>query len=445
MSEEKKCALHTLGCKVNQYETEALKKIVLDKGYSLVDFKEKADLYIINTCAVTSLSASKSRQMIRKALKQNPEAKMVVVGCYAQASPQEITEIEGVDLILGTQEKARLGEFLDELASPHWEKKTLVGDIGQAKEFNHLATGDHQERTRAFIKIQEGCEQFCSYCLIPYMRGPIRSRDPKEVLEEVERLVKEGFLEIVLIGIHLGVYGKEDLEGKGNLAGLLKKVIRVEGLARVRLGSLEPTDIDDDLLEILSQEEKICPHFHIPLQSGDDGILKAMNRGYDTHFYGQLVAKIRKKIPKAAISTDLMVGFPGEGEKEFANILNFVEKMAFSRIHVFPYSKRPGTPAANFPNQVAKKVKEERSEKIRQLAENSALEYQKQFIGQTLEVLVEEEKKGILEGLTPHYLRTFFPGEESSIEKIVSVEITGLKEDGLLAQRKGEVNGEGNQ
>lgn len=433
---EKTCALYTLGCKVNQYETEAMKKVLLDKGYHLVDFKEKADVYVVNTCAVTTLSASKSRQAIRKALKANPAAKIIVVGCYAQASPEEIKDIGGVALILGTQEKSQLGQLLDQIEDPTWQGQCLVGEIGQAKEFSHLVTGDYQERTRAFIKIQEGCEQFCSYCLIPYMRGPMRSRDPQEVLNEIKRLVQEGFLEIVLIGIHLGVYGKEDPKKKGNLAALLKEVIKIEGLQRIRLGSMEPTDMDEDFLQVISSSEKICPHFHIPLQSGDDKILKDMNRGYDTGFYYDLVEKIRARIPLAAISTDLMVGFPGETEEQFTNILAFVEKVKFSRIHVFPYSRRPGTPAAEFGNQVPNRVKEERSEKLRNLAQTLAWEYEKKFIGKTEEVLVEEAKGNILEGLTPHYLKTIFPGGEELVGKIVPVEIVGVEKDGLQGKRK---------
>jgi len=435
---EKTCALHTLGCKVNQYETEALKKMVLDKGYKIVEFKEKADLYVINTCAVTSLSASKSRQVIRKALKQNPKAKIVVVGCYAQAAPEEIEKIEGVDLILGTQEKVRLGEFLAALDSPEWQARSLVGAIEQAKEFSHLVTGDYQERTRAFIKIQEGCEQFCSYCLIPYMRGPIRSRNSEEVLEEIKRLVAEGFLEVVLIGIHLGVFGQENPEEKGNLATLLEKVIEIDGLKRVRLGSLEPTDIDEHLLQVISNSKKICPHFHIPLQSGDNQILTAMNRGYTTEFYANLIERIREKIPLAAISTDLMVGFPGETEEKFNNILKFITQVKFSRMHVFPYSQRPGTPAADFPNQIPKKIKEKRSEQVRALAEYMTKEYESQFLGKKESVLVEECKDGQAEGLTPHYLKTFFPGSSELEGKIVEVEITALGEDCLLARKREE-------
>lgn len=432
---KKTCALYTLGCKVNQYETETLKKVFRDRGYELVDFKEKADVYVVNTCAVTNLSASKSRQAIRKALKQNPQAKIIVVGCYAQASPQEIQDIGGVALILGTQEKNRLGELLDSLENGQ-ATNCLVGDIGQVKEFSHLDTGDYQERTRAFIKIQEGCEQFCSYCLIPYMRGPMRSRPPEKVLEEVNRLVGEGFQEIVLIGIHLGVYGKENPQQKVNLASLLEKIVKIEGLKRIRLGSLEPTDIDENLLQIISSSEKVCPHLHIPLQSGEDEILQAMNRGYTTDDYAKLIERIRQLIPLVAISTDIMVGFPGETEEHFNKIISFVEKMQFSRMHVFPYSKRPGTPAAQFPNQVPGKIKEERSAKLRKLAKEMTWKYEEKFLGRIEEVLVEEGKKGKLEGLTPHYLKLFFAGKEDLLGKIVPVEIIGLGESYLEGRVK---------
>lgn len=433
--EQKTCALYTLGCKVNQYETEAMKKTLRDKGYQLVDFKEKADLYVINTCAVTTLSASKSRQAIRKSLKLNPQAKVVVVGCYAQASPQEIKDIGGVALILGTQEKSQLGELLDGLENDQ-ETHCLVGDIGQAKEFSHLDTGDYQERTRAFIKIQEGCEQFCSYCLIPYMRGPIRSRSPEKVLEEVRRLVEEGFLEVVLIGIHLGVYGKEDPKNKGDLASLLEKVSKIDGLKRIRLGSLEPTDIDENLIRVISGSEKICPHLHIPVQSGDDEVLAAMNRKYTTAEYKSLIERIRFSIPLVAISTDIMVGFPGETEEQFANIMSFAKKIGFSRMHVFPYSKRPGTPAAQFPNQIPIRFKEERSRELRELARRLSIEYEKNFLGQEIEILVEEHKKGKLEGLTPHYLKAVFPGIEDLVGKIVKIEVISMGDDHLEGRIK---------
>ena len=431
MEERKKVGFVTLGCKVNQYETEAMKNVFLELGYAIAAAQEKADVYLVNTCAVTNLSAAKSRQAIRRLHKNNPLAKIIVVGCYAQAEPDEIIAIEGVSLVLGTKEKDRLADFLTNLPA---EGAYYVGNIKEATEFSQLSAGDYQERTRAFIKIQEGCEQFCSYCLIPYLRGPVRSRPLPEVINEAKRLVREGFEEIVLIGIHIGVYGEEK-EDYPKLAELLRELVLVDGLKRIRLGSLEPTDFSDELLEVVSNSAKICPHFHIPLQSGSDSVLRAMNRRYDTAFYAGLIDRIREKIPLAAIATDLMVGFPGETEADFQSIVSFVKRINFSRIHVFPYSKRPGTPAAVMPGQILTKEKERRSRIIRSLASDLARQYAEKFVGRVEKVLVEDEKSGLLEGLTPHYIRTFFPGSAELIGRIVPVKITEVREGLLYGER----------
>lgn len=431
MEERKKVGFVTLGCKVNQYETEAMKNVFLERNYDIVAAHEKADVYLVNTCAVTNLSAAKSRQAIRRLHKNNPLAKIIVVGCYAQAEPDEIIAIEGVSLVLGTKEKDGLTDFLANLPE---KGAYYVGNVTEATEFSQLSAGDYQERTRAFIKIQEGCEQFCSYCLIPYLRGPVRSRPLIEVIGEAEHLVREGFEEIVLIGTHIGVYGEEK-EAYPNLTELLRNLLLVDGLKRIRLGSLEPTDFDEELLETVSNSTKICPHFHIPLQSGSDSVLRAMNRKYNTAFYIALIDRIREKIPLAAIATDLMVGFPGETEVDFQEIISFVKRINFSRIHVFPYSKRPGTPAAVMPDQIITKEKERRSSIIRALASDLAWQYAEKFMGRVENVLVEDERFGLLEGLTPHYIRTFFPGSAELIGRIVPVKITDVRE-GLLYGEK---------
>ena len=357
-------AFYTLGCKVNQYETDAMMGLFESKGYKLVDFDDTADVYVINTCTVTSQGARKSRQIIRRAVKKNPDSIIAVVGCYSQVAEEEIKKIEGVDLILGTKDKHKIVELVESIAKSHRNLSPFVHvcDISKLNVFEEISPYIYKERTRAFIKIQEGCEQYCSYCIIPYARGPARSREPKAILREAKKLSERGFKEIVLTGIHLGTYGKglnnEKITNKGiGLEYILKELIKIDGIERIRLSSIEPTEISKELIDIMKNSSKICPHLHIPLQSGSYKILKKMNRPYTPEQYKKIISKIREEIKDVAISTDVMVGFPGETQDLFDETLKFIEEIGFSRTHIFKYSPHPETLAASLPDQVPSKVK----------------------------------------------------------------------------------------
>lgn len=419
-------AFYTLGCKVNQNETETLSGMFKSRGYEVVDFEDTADVYVINTCTVTHLGDRKSRQMIRKAVKANPRAKIVVTGCYAQTSPGEVTRIPGVNLVVGTSERGRIVDLVEELgdrASP----LALVKDLKEEKVFEDIPLEKIIQRARAYLKVQEGCEQFCSYCIIPYARGPVRSRSIGNTLQEAQKLIKAGFKEIILTGIHLGAYGKDLGEGV-ELADLLAQLLPLARGVRWRLSSLEPTEVTDKILKLLVEYENFCPHLHLPLQSAHDEILKAMNRPYTTKEYRDIVAKIRTKVPRISITTDIMVGFPGESEEQFNQGYEFIKEMAFSDIHVFKYSPRRGTPAAEFPGQVPPPVKEERSKKLIVLAEELAENYGRKFLGNTLDVLVETElRHGYWEGHAANYLKVEFPAWGVSRGQILPVQIKEIK------------------
>ncbi len=399
-TENKTAALYTLGCKVNQYETEALAQLFREQGYHIVDFSEKADVYVINTCTVTHLSDRKSRQMIRRAKKTNPEAKVAVMGCYAQMAPEDIKNIAGVNVITGVKNRRNIMQMLREIGE---EPRVQVDELEEAY-FEEMPLGEVR-RTRAFIKIEDGCEHFCSYCLVPFARGPVRSRKLENIKEEVQRLISLGTREIVLTGVNLGAYGR-DLEGDLNLTKVIRELDCLPGLGRFRLSSLEPTDFTMEMIEAIVDSEKLCSHLHIPLQSGEDEILKRMNRRYNTDEYRKLVNLLRYVLPNLAITTDVMVGFPGEKEENFERSFKFVEEMAFSRLHVFKYSPRSGTPAAKFKDQLSPQEKDERSRRLIRLGEKMAEEYAERFVGREVEVLFEEEVPGgYLEGFSEHYVR----------------------------------------
>ncbi|SFQ99778.1 tRNA (N(6)-L-threonylcarbamoyladenosine(37)-C(2))-methylthiotransferase MtaB [Desulfoscipio geothermicus] len=429
---DKKVALTTLGCKVNQYESEALEELFRRRGYTVVDFDEPADVYIINTCTVTHLGDRKSRQLIRRAGRTNPGALVVVTGCYAQTAPDEVLEVEGVDVVVGSGNRANIVDLVEKAVKGC--KVNAVLDITQCREFEELPGEARQGRVRAFLKIQEGCENFCSYCIIPYARGPLRSRPPESVLAGVRDLVERGFREIVLTGIHTGAYGRERDDGT-NLVRLLEKLARVPGLARLRLSSVEPNDITPELLELMASGAPFCRHLHIPLQSGDDSILKKMKRRYNTDFYRKLLEQVREKIPNAGVTTDIMVGFPGEREEHFRNTCAFAGEMRFSGLHVFKYSPRRGTPAAKYPEQVAPGVKDERSRELIAIGRELARSFASRYLDKTVEVLVEQavasEKGNLYEGLTDNYVRVFFPGRPEWRGKLVDITITGLSDAGL--------------
>lgn len=401
----KRVAFYTLGCKVNQYETESLSGIFEKAGYEIVDFESEADIYVINTCTVTSLSDRKSRQIIRRAKKNNEKAIIVVVGCYAQTSPEEVSSIPGVNLVLGTNGRTGIIDFINEIEAGK-SKLNFVNDIMKVREFEEMGVEVYKERTRAFIKIQEGCSQFCSYCIIPYARGPVRSREEEKIIEEVKRLSKNGYKEVVLTGIHIASYGK-DIK-TSSLVELIKKVHQIEGVKRIRLGSIEPRMINESFVDAVAGLNKLCPHYHVSLQSGCDSTLSRMNRKYTTEEYMNSIELLRSNIRDVAVTTDVMVGFPGETDDEFESTYRFIDKLSFSGVHVFKYSPRKGTPAADFLDQVSSEKKEERSNRLLELGSVKTLEFNRKYIGRSLPVLFEQPfkaKEGFVEGLTPNYIR----------------------------------------
>ena len=425
-----KVAFHTLGCKVNQYDTEAVINEFKSRGYTIVDFDEVADIYVINTCTVTNVGDRKSRQMIRRAHRQNPQAKVVVMGCYSQTSPEEAIEIEGVNLVLGTRDRQGIVDLVESLNID--EKKSLVKDIFELDEFEEIPVVQFEGRTRATIKVQDGCNQFCSYCKVPYARGKSRSRLVDNVLSQVKEIADQGYREIVLTGVHLGLYGR-DLNPPVTLENLVKLISEVPGIKRVRISSIDPNEIEDSFLEMMAANPKICPHLHIPLQSGSDTILSLMRRRYSTDDFEHIVEKARQMVPGIGITTDVIVGFPGEDEKEFAKTLAFAEKMKLSRVHVFQYSPRSGTPAATMPNQVSKNEKEQRSKALIDLATRLGKEFHSSFVNEVLEVLVEENEGVIGVGLTGNYIRTKikFPNEGDWVGKLIKVRVLSANEDGI--------------
>lgn len=423
-----KVALTTLGCKVNQFETETMEGLFKKQGYEIVPFTEAADFYVINTCSVTSLGEKKSRQLIRRAKRQNEQAIIAVTGCYSQVAPEEIKAIDGVRVVLGTKERAHIVDYVEQAAR---EDGILdeVTDIMQADAFEDIPLYDVPQRTRAFLKIQEGCSNFCSYCIIPYARGPLRSRHPDSVLQEARKLVDMGFKEIVLTGIHLGAYGR-DLGEEVTLADAARAVLSIPELRRLRLGSLESIELSQELFQLLREDERFAKHLHLPLQAGSDEILHAMNRHYDTARFAELIDTVEASVHGIAMSTDIIVGFPGETEDMFQRSLDFVAKMNFARMHVFPYSKRKGTPAATMPDQVPEPVKKERVHRMQQLADKKAAEFHAGFLGRTMNVLFETEHKGITDGLTGNYIRVYTDAPVVSGE-IYAVKLERLYRDGI--------------
>lgn len=430
----KKVGFHTLGCKVNQYETEAMEELFEKKGYEIVNSDEIADIYVINTCTVTNFGDRKSRQFIRRAKKLNPDSIIAVVGCYSQIAPEEVAEIEGVDVIIGTTQREKIVELCEKVALKN-EKINIVKDISKHKDFEKLSIVDIKEKTRANIKIQEGCNQFCSYCIIPYARGPIRSRELYDIIEEVKRLSDAGFKEIILTGIHIASYGK-DTNGPG-LIDVIEEIANVEGIERIRLSSIEPTLIDEEFMERAMKTKKLCDHFHLSLQSGSDTVLKRMNRKYTTNEYRNIVKLIRKHMPNAGITTDIIVGFPGETDEEFRETYNFVKEIRFSRVHVFKYSPREGTVASKFKNQIHGSIKQSRSEILISLADKMTYDFNKKFIGEKLEVLFEEENNkdpNFMEGYTTNYIRVKAKAPSEIKGLILSTELTKIENEFLIGK-----------
>lgn len=424
-------ALHTLGCKVNQFETEAIWQMFKDKNYKRVRFDECADVYVINTCTVTNNADKKSRQIIRRAIKKNPEAIVVVIGCYAQISTSDVLDIEGVDIIIGNEGKDKIIELVEE-----YKKKrnpvNAVTDIMKVKEFEELNVESFYDRTRASIKIQEGCNNFCTYCIIPWARGLARSRKPESVLKQARKIVDSNYNEIVLTGIHTGGYG-EDLEDY-SFANLLQDLEQVEGLKRIRISSIECSQLNEELLSVLSKSNKIVKHLHIPIQSATDHILRRMKRKYTTLEYKEKIDEIKKLFPDIAITTDIIVGFPGETEELFLQGYNYVKDIGYAGLHVFPFSKRNGTPAAKMENQVSEEVKHERVQKLIELSHKLLDDYSKEFIGKIVEVIPERiyehnNFSDLLIGHSDNYLQVIFKGNKELIGEICKVRIDEIGED----------------
>ncbi|MWC27512.1 tRNA (N(6)-L-threonylcarbamoyladenosine(37)-C(2))-methylthiotransferase MtaB [Paenibacillus sp. MMS18-CY102] len=420
-------AFYTLGCKVNFYDTEAMWQLFKNDGYEQVDFEERtADVYIINTCTVTNTGDKKSRQIIRRAIRRNPDAVVAVTGCYAQTSPAEIMEIPGVDLVIGTQDRDKLLGYVSQIQQDR-QPVNAVRNIMKTREFEELDVPDFAERTRAFLKIQEGCNNFCTFCIIPWSRGLSRSRDPKSVIAQAEQLVEAGYKEIVLTGIHTGGYG-DDLENY-RLSDLLWDLDKVEGLERIRISSIEASQIDEKMIDVLNRSTKMCRHLHIPLQAGEDAVLKRMRRKYTTAEFAEKVKMLHRAMPGVAITTDVIVGFPGETDEMFEEGYRFMQEIGFSEMHVFPYSKRTGTPAARMEDQVDEEVKNERVHKLIDLSEKMQLDYAKPWVGEVVDVIPERDYKGapgtgLVMGYSGNYLQVVFDGSEALIGQLCRVKIT---------------------
>jgi len=419
-------AFHTLGCKVNHYETEAIWQLFKDEGYERKDFDHQSDVYVINTCTVTNTGDKKSRQVIRRAIRQNPDAVICVTGCYAQTSPAEIMAIPGVDIVVGTQDRMNLLSYIEQYKKER-QPINAVKNIMKNRVYEELDVPYFTDRTRASLKIQEGCNNFCTFCIIPWARGLMRSRDPQEVVRQAQQLVDAGYLEIVLTGIHTGGYG-QDLKDY-NLAQLLRDLeANVKGLKRLRISSIEASQLTDEVIEVLRESKIVVNHLHIPIQSGSDTVLKRMRRKYTMEFFGERLDRLREVLPDLAITSDVIVGFPGETEEEFMETYNFIAKHQFAELHIFPYSKRTGTPAARMEDQIDEEIKNERVHRLLTLNDQLAKEYASRFEDQVLEVIPEEvvqegEDTGLLTGYTANYMKVVFEGSEDMIGKLVKVKI----------------------
>lgn len=424
----KKAAFYTLGCKVNQYETEAMAELFADAGYEICDFSEKADVYVINTCSVTNMGDRKSRQVIRRAKKTNPDAIVAVTGCYAQTAPDEILGIDGVNIVIGTKGRGDIVRLVEDAATG--APVNCVSDIMTNHEFEELNIKRYMNRTRAFIKIQEGCSQFCSYCIIPYARGPVRSRNADEVICEVKRLAQNGYKEIILVGIHVASYGK-DLND-ASLEKLITELDGIDGIERIRLSSIEPMTLDQKFIDSIKASKKLCHHFHISLQSGCDETLKRMNRKYTSEQFAGIVDGIRDAFPDAAVTTDIMVGFPGETDGEFVQTAEFVSKTAFADAHIFQYSRRRGTPAAKRADQVSPEVKEKRAKVIAEITQKSRDAFLARFVGKTMRVLFEQRAAdGMFEGKTDNYITVHAPSDANLNDEFRDVELE-RHENGIM-------------
>ena len=438
---KKKVALHNLGCKVNAYEVEAMQQLLENAGYETVPFEEGADVYVINTCTVTNIADRKSRQMLHKAKKMNPDAIVVATGCYAQADTEKLKEDIAVDLILGNNQKTQIVEALEEYEKEH-AKQVQVIEINHTKEYEELSIASTAEHVRAYIKVQDGCNQFCTYCIIPFARGRVRSRKIEEVLREVETLAAKGYKEVVLTGIHLSSYGVDfPKEERESLLSLIQAVSRVEGISRIRLGSLEPRIITEEFLEGIVKTGKVCPHFHLSLQSGCNKTLKNMNRRYSAQEYAEKCELIRRFYPAPALTTDVIVGFPQETEEDFEESYEFVKNIRFYETHIFKYSRRHGTKAASMDGQLTEAAKAQRSDRMLELHEIRAREYEKAMIGKEMELLLEEEieidGRPWYVGHSREYVRAVISKTDAhKVNDLVTVKAVGFVRDHILETKE---------
>lgn len=417
MVKNKKVAFITLGCKVNQYETNAMIQNFIQKGYTIEDSDKKSDIYIVNTCTVTNMSDRKSRQMLRRVKELNPQAIIVACGCYAQVGKAELEKIKEIDLILGNNEKKDIVEYVEEYMQKQ-EHKSIINDLMSQKEFIEFGDITFTEKTRAVIKIQDGCDRFCSYCIIPYARGRVRSRLPDNIISEITEIAKEGIKEVVITGIHIASYGK-DFNKNYTLIELLEEINKIEGIERIRLGSLEPLIITEDFVNRIEKLEKVCHHFHLSLQSGCDKILKSMNRRYTIEQFINIVDLLRKKFNDIILTTDIIVGFPGETDSDFEETYNFLSDIKFYKTHIFKYSQRKGTKAAQMKNQISGEVKEKRSKRLIELSNKNQKEYNESYIGKKVEVLMEEQKNNVYQGHTKNYILAHCESNEDLENKII--------------------------
>lgn len=426
---KKTVSFYTLGCKVNQYETNAMEQQFIKNNYEIVENTQKADIYVINTCTVTNMAERKSRQMLRRVKEINPSAVLVVCGCYAQVAKNELEQIPEIDIILGINEKNEIVQIVENYMEKMAEQdkksqEAEIDDVSKQKEFLDFGDVTYTEKNRAVVKVQDGCNMFCSYCIIPYARGRIRSRKIESVVSEIEKIAKEGIKEVVITGIHVASYGKdfdnENTSKKIRLIDLLEAINKIDGIDRIRLSSLEPTIVDEEFATRLSKLDKICDHFHLSLQSGCDETLKRMNRKYTTQIYRDAVATLRKYYPEASFTTDVIVGFPGETDEEFAKTYEFLKEIDFYRLHVFKYSPRRGTVAEKMPNQIDGNKKEERSNKLIELSNSTENKHNQSYIGKTAKVLFEEFEDGFFKGHTTNYMMVKVAGEEEQSDKFVN-------------------------
>ena len=431
----------TLGCKVNQYETNAMTQKFIEKGYKVIEenSEEKPDICIINTCTVTNMSDRKSRQMLRRVKEKNEKTVVVAVGCYAQIAKEEILKIPEIDLVLGNNEKVEIVKYVEEYIKEH-NRMVETEDVMQSREFSEFGDITYTEKTRAVIKIQDGCDRFCSYCIIPYARGRVRSRKPQSIISEITQIAKKEIKEVVITGIHIASYGKDFSFNKDSklenyrLIDLLEEINKIEGIERIRLGSIEPLLITEEFVERLKKLEKICHHFHLSLQSGCDETLKRMNRRYTTEEFINIVKILRNTYKDVNLTTDVIVGFPGETEEEFNKTYEFLKNIKFYKMHVFKYSPRKGTKASVMENQIPGNIKEERSKKLIELSNKNEIEYNSKYIGKEVEVLFEEEKTGIYKGHTQNYIMVYCHSKEKLENKIKKVKCTKIEEDHILAE-----------